>query len=135
MENPASDVALPPVENRRSQKVSPDQVKEILDALQETRWYLITFIGFHTGLRVGEILGLLWKYIDLDAGTLEVARGLVAVKGKGLVLGTSENGCESSHHSFERSDCESSEGTPEVPERSIRLTGEKVDDGERRIRQ
>ena len=87
LENPASDVALPPVRNRRSQKISPDQVKLILDALRGTRYHLITFIGFHTGLRVGEILGLLWKYIDLDAGTLEVARGLTAVKGKGLVLG------------------------------------------------
>ena len=87
LENPASDVALPPDGNRRSQKISPVQVKQILDALRGTRYHLITFIGFHTGLRVGEILGLLWKYIDLDAGTLEVARGLTAVKGKGLKLG------------------------------------------------
>ena len=87
LENPASDVALPPVGNRRSQKVSPYQVKQILDALRGTQYHWITFIGFHTGLRIGEILGLLWKYIDLDAGTLEVAHGLTAQKGNGLVLG------------------------------------------------
>ncbi len=87
LENPASDVDLPQIVKTESQKVAPDQVRKILDALRETRWHLITFIGFHTGLRVGEILGLLWKYIDLDAGTLEVAHGLTAVKGKSLVLG------------------------------------------------
>ena len=86
-ENPASDVALPPVGNRRSQRVSPDQVREILDALRETQWYLITFTGFHTGLRIGELLGLLWKFVDLDAGALEVAHGLQYKRGIGLELG------------------------------------------------
>ena len=86
-DNPAIDIDLPPVKKKRHIAVSPDQVIEILDALLGARWYMPTFIGFHTGLRIGELTGLPWTCIDFDACTLEVRYGLVSKKGKGLVLG------------------------------------------------
>lgn len=86
-DNPASRVALPPAENRQRPGVSPEQVKAILDAI-EGKWQRAgTFIAFHTGLRINEILGLHWNCIDFDAGTLDV-KGSVAKNLKGeLFLG------------------------------------------------
>ena len=87
-ENPATDIDLPPVKKKKRIAVSPDHVREILDALLGTRWYMPTYMGFYTGLRIGEVLGMPWTCIDLDACTLEVRYGLVRKKGEGLVLGT-----------------------------------------------
>jgi integrase len=35
-------------------------------------------LAIHTGLRQGELLGLKWTDVDLDAGTLSVQRSLDA---------------------------------------------------------
>ena len=37
-----------------------------------------------TGLRIGEVCGLLWRCVDLDAGTLTVDGTVVRLRGKGL---------------------------------------------------
>ena len=87
-ENPASAVALPPDTKDKRQIVSPKQVQEILDLLRDTPAYMPAVLGFHTGLRIGEILGLWWSCIDFDAGTLEVKQNLKKIAGKGLILGT-----------------------------------------------
>jgi integrase len=42
-------------------------------------------LAIHTGLRQGELLGLKWDDVDLEAGTLQVRRTLTTTKG-GLVL-------------------------------------------------
>ena len=87
-ENPATGIDLPPVKKKKHIAVSPDHVREILDALLGTRWYMPAFIGFYTGLRIGELTALPWTCIDFDACTLEVRYGLVRKKGEGLVLDT-----------------------------------------------
>lgn len=97
-DNPVLGVALPPIPRDRRQVVSPQQVQEILGLLQGTRAYMPTFLGFHTGLRMGEILGLFWSCIDFDAGTLEVKRSLKSITGEGLVLGTPKS--ESSYRTI-----------------------------------
>ena len=38
-------------------------------------------LAVHTGLRQGELLGLKWGDVDLDAGTLQVRRTLASEKG------------------------------------------------------
>lgn len=38
------------------------------------------------GLRQGEALGLQWKDVDLDAGTLRLRRALQRLRGRGLVF-------------------------------------------------
>lgn len=86
--NPATKLALPPDTKDKRQIVSPKQVQEILGLLQGTPTYMPAFLGFHTGLRIGEILGLWWSCIDFDSGTLEVKQNLKKITGKGLVLGT-----------------------------------------------
>jgi integrase len=63
-------VVLPTIE------LSPDQVKALLEAASESRLEALYVVAVRTGLRRGELLGLRWDDIDLDAGTLTVRRSL-----------------------------------------------------------
>jgi integrase len=48
----------------------------------EARWS----VALALGLRQGEALGLQWKDVDLDAGTLRLRRALQRLRGRGLVF-------------------------------------------------
>ena len=70
-------------------EVSPlnaDEARSVLNACRgernEARWS----VALALGLRQGEALGLQWKDVDLDAGTLTVRRALQRLRGKGLVF-------------------------------------------------
>ncbi len=57
---------------------TPEQVRTLLRAASEAddRLEALFVVAIHTGLRQGEILGLRWTDLDLDAGTLTVQRSL-----------------------------------------------------------
>jgi integrase len=52
------------------------QVKKLLDTAWDTQPYLypLYVLDVTTGMRSGEILGLQWQDVDLDAGTVQVRR-------------------------------------------------------------
>jgi integrase len=50
----------------------------------ETRLYLPVLLAVTTGLRLGEILGLRWCDVDMDAGTLTVRQALEETRAAGL---------------------------------------------------
>jgi hypothetical protein len=57
-----------------------DQVTEkLLPAIAQDRLFAAIFLGFGTGLRRGEVLGLRWKDVDVKTGTLQVRQTLVRV--------------------------------------------------------
>ncbi len=80
--NPASR-AKPPkpraVTNGELRFWQADQLRRFLDYVEghrlEGAWYLAAM----TGMRRGEVLGLRWKDVDLDAGRLSVRQAVVAV--------------------------------------------------------
>lgn len=47
---------------------------------QNDKYHLPLMIGYHTGLRLGEVLGLTWDNIDFDNGTLTVEKQLQLFK-------------------------------------------------------
>ena len=49
----------------------------VLAALEGTNSWLPTYIGLHTGMRPGEVLGLSWGDVDLVASTLPVRRTMI----------------------------------------------------------
>lgn len=46
----------------------------------ENKHHVPMMIGFHTGLRIGEVYGLTWDNVDLEAGTITVMRQQSKVK-------------------------------------------------------
>jgi integrase len=51
-----------------------EQARRILEASRENRLEALYVIAVTAGLRIGELLGLKWTDIDLDAGTLRLRR-------------------------------------------------------------
>ena len=79
--NVATLVQGPAVPTREVRPLSPDQVRAFLDGVRDDRLEALYFVAFTLGLRQSEILGLAWERVDLDAGTLEVTRGLARGRG------------------------------------------------------
>jgi integrase len=69
---------LKTVEGRReeSKALSPIQVRALLDAAQGDRMEAFYMVALHTGMRRGELLGLKWEDVDLDAPNVKVRRSL-----------------------------------------------------------
>lgn len=90
-ENPMQYVKLPREERKKKTKsdlkiITLDQVQEILDFIGKVNTFYIPFqIGFHTGLRRGEVSGLEWDRIDLNRGTLEVDQAITRNDGEWVV--------------------------------------------------
>jgi integrase len=62
--------------------LSVAQARAVLDAAYEERLYALYVLALCLGLRRGELLGLRWVDVDLDAGTLEVVQALQRVGGE-----------------------------------------------------
>ena len=78
-----------PAAPRRSEDVhawTPKELRRFLAAVADHHLYSAFFLCAHTGLRAGELAGLRWSDIDLDAGTLTVQRQIRRV-GRELQVG------------------------------------------------
>lgn len=81
-ENPA-DAADPPKLRAEGPKEmatwSAAQLRSFLDQARSDRLYPLWFVLATTGMRRGEVLGLRWCDIDLEAGHISVRQSIVAV--------------------------------------------------------
>jgi integrase len=68
--------------------LSPEQTKRFLEAASGERFEALYVLAIHTGLRQGELLGLRWEDVDLEAGTLCVKHTLSGAEEGRPVLGT-----------------------------------------------
>lgn len=88
--SPANDIrmpkkdGLPPKTQTRTKPhvyIPKEKMEEIFDRFPEgTSCHLAMKIGYHCGLRIGEVFGLTWEDIDLEAKTLSVNRQLQWMK-------------------------------------------------------
>lgn len=62
--------------------LSPDQARLLMDAAGGDRLEALYVLALTTGMRQGEILGLRWRHVDLDAGSLQVRGSLQRLAGK-----------------------------------------------------
>ena len=60
--------------------LSPEQARRLLEAARGDRLEALYVLAVHCGLRQGELLGLRWEDVDLEAGTLHVRRTLTLAK-------------------------------------------------------
>jgi integrase len=75
-------LAVPPrIPRREVHPLTPDQVRVFLAATEGDPNAAIYLVAIGVGLRQGEILGLRWSDLDLEAGTLRVRGALQRVRG------------------------------------------------------
>lgn len=75
-ENPVKNISKPKEPRGRVRFLSDEERRRLLAACAESQNTMlldIVLIALCTGMRKGEILGLRWRDVDLDAGTLTVA--------------------------------------------------------------
>jgi integrase len=79
--NPADAASPPRTESSLMRIWTAEQLRVFLDHVREDRLYAAWHVLAMTGMRRGELLGLTWKAIDLDAGRLAITQALVPGKG------------------------------------------------------
>lgn len=83
--NVADNVETPKKIRYTHNVLDSNQTKLLINAIKNTYIYLPVMIAIATGMRRGEILGLVWSNIDLDSSTLTVVQALYPTK-NGLQL-------------------------------------------------
>jgi integrase len=74
--SPTADVDPPRPPRTEMTILSPEETKQLLAAISHTRTYLPVLLAVTTGMRRGEVLGLRWRDVDLDAAKLSVTQTL-----------------------------------------------------------
>ena len=67
----------PGVPTEEKLALTPQQAAELLELLKGKNVELFVRLGLETGMRRGELLGLMWDAVDLDAGVIHVRRNYV----------------------------------------------------------
>lgn len=75
--NPCDAVDLPKQQRTEMNCLSPEEATKFLKAAKADKWYVIFSLALATGMRPEEYLGLQWKDLNFDAGTIMVRRALV----------------------------------------------------------
>jgi integrase len=84
--NPATAVRPPRIERAELTVPDADQVRAIVKAAEGQWAHLPILLGASTGMRRGEVFGLRWRDVDLDAGLIRVTGSLQRVGGKLQVM-------------------------------------------------
>ena len=86
--NPADHVKPPKVAHKAMKVLSDAQMEQFLDAVaQDPIWHDFFYTELTTGLRLGEVCGLMWSDLDERKGILRISRTLRREKGGRLVAG------------------------------------------------
>jgi integrase len=75
--NVATVVTPPRVKRHDITPLSADQAKALLTAAKGERFEGLYVLAIITGMRLGELLGLQWRDVDVEAGILQVRHTLV----------------------------------------------------------
>src|SRR5215212_9405117 len=74
--NAADAVKAPRSAKKEINPLAPEQARIFFDVARGDRFEALYVLAIHCGLREGELLGLKWDDLDLEAGTLSVRRTL-----------------------------------------------------------
>jgi integrase len=80
--NVATQVKPPPLNRDRRRGLTIEDAKRLLEVLAGERLEAFYALALMTGLRRGELLGLLWEDIDLESRQLHVRRALQRTEGR-----------------------------------------------------
>lgn len=74
--NVASLVTPPRAARQEMKTLSPEEARRFLEAAQGERLYALYVLAITTGMRLGELLALRWRDVDLERGVLRVTATL-----------------------------------------------------------
>jgi len=74
--NVCAAVDPPRPRRKRIVTLAPEDVHKLLKASQDTPYYLLFYTAIYTGMRLGELLGLPWREVDLRDNHLRVVQAL-----------------------------------------------------------
>ena len=91
--NPIDGVKLPKIDNDAMKILNEDELKTFKEAIkEEPEWYDFFYTEITTGMRKGEICGLMWSDFDAKTGTLYVRRTLHRYEDGQLRTGETKTG-------------------------------------------
>lgn len=84
--NPASCMDLPSLANRKAKYLDEPDARRLLELLQDEpiKWRALITFDLLSGLRRGEILGLRWEDVDMDAQTIVISQTSNYIPTKGV---------------------------------------------------
>ena len=91
--NPANDVTLPKRTNTAKTILNDEQLERFMAAIKaDEHWHDFFYLEITTGLRRGELCGLMWSDFDEQKGTLSIRRTLHTKTGGGYYVGDTKTG-------------------------------------------
>lgn len=92
--NPADACTLPRAEKKEISPLDEEQIATFLKAIEGHRHELLYKVAPFTGMREGEVLGLMWDCVDFEKGTITIKRQLRREQKKGgaYYITTPKNG-------------------------------------------
>src|SRR5215208_5604897 len=84
--NPCDGATAPRTPRAEMNVLTPEQVRAFLSATVDHPAHALYTLAVTSGMRAGELLGLQWGDVDLDAGKLTVQRALQQQNSAGLVF-------------------------------------------------
>lgn len=76
------------MQRSNARSLAVDEISRILCAASATRWGAFVSFAFATGMRRGEMCALSWSDVDLDRGTVLVARSLTETRDGAVMKST-----------------------------------------------
>lgn len=91
--NPADNAETPSLGYREAAYLEEADARRLLELLQDEpiRWRIIITFDLFSGLRRGELLGLRWQDVDLDAHTITVRQTSNYIPERGVYVDTPKN--------------------------------------------
>ncbi len=84
--NPLDAVERPKVDTQQFQILTEEQARSFIGAAKGHPLETLFYLALTTGIRKGEILGLMWSDVDWEKGTLKIERQLQQAGSGGAVL-------------------------------------------------
>lgn len=93
VKNPTDDVTLPKKVTAAKTILNDKQLERFMEAIKaDEHWHDFFYLEITTGLRRGELCGLMWTDFDAEKGTLTVRRTLHNKEGGGYYVGETKTG-------------------------------------------
>ncbi len=80
IKNPAKATKLPPIQKKEVVPFTSKEAEKFLDTARASRLFAGYYLDMFTGMRRGEMLGLMWDDFNWTVPNFEIKRELVAIK-------------------------------------------------------